>query len=245
MKATFFALLLVISCDRKAQITKDSFAVKVSGIEMDLSQVNEVVWWIGAKKKEEKVTQSVTFLVSMPKLKEEDLEYLMKEKRIDSWLVRVIQVKGSKSQDLGSLITPFVPAQHGRSSSTAASAHAAVKIFYAAAYASERMRAFKCPAFSHDKRITSMSVKGEDKPIDLTIGAAISYREKAQQVQLSPSAFNGGHSLQGEFHLAIAAYDSKRQVLLGDFIRLPRYLEIEREESVYVASCQGVHPETD
>lgn len=245
MKLLFIALVLSISCSRNAEVSKDSFGVRISNVKMDIAQLNEVTWWIGAKKKEEKVSQSITFMVDMPHLSKEDLKFLITKRNVDSWLVRVIQVKGSQSQDLGSLITPFVPKKHGRGSNMSPSSHAAIKIFYAAAYASERMRNFKCPAFSHDKRITSMSVKGDNDEVEIILTGAVSYKEKAQQVQLSPSSFNGGHTLQGQFHLAIAPYDSKRQMLLGEFKQIPRYVDIEREESVFVASCQGLHPETD
>lgn len=243
MKVLFFALVLFTSCTRHAELSKDTFGIKISSIQMDISQLNEITWWIGAKRKEEKVTQSVTFLVDMPKLKDDDLEYLSKDRDVDSWIVRVIQVKGSKSQDLGSFLIPFFPKQHGRSTNRTAATMAAVKIYYAAAFPSERMRGFSCPAFSHDKRISSMSIAGENKDFDITVSASKSYREKAQEVQLSPSSFNGGNSLQGEFHLEIAPYNAKKQTLLGEFRRIPKYIEVKSEDSVIVKSCQGVHPE--
>lgn len=243
MKALFFALLLVVSCSKEAEVSRDSFGIRVSAVTMDISQLDEIPWWIGAKRKEDKVTQSITFLIDMPKLKKKDLDYLLKERDVDSWLVRVVQVRGSKSQDLGSLLIPFVPRQHGRSSNTSASAHAAVKIYYAAAYASERMRKFKCPAFAHDKRVTKMQVSGDNDPFDIALGASFSYREKAQQVQLTPSSFNGGLSLTGQFYLEIAPYNTKKQSLMGSFKRIPRYVEILAEESVDVESCKGVHEE--
>lgn len=243
MKALFFTLILLASCTRHAELSKDSFGIRISGITMDISQLDEITWWIGAKKKETEVTQSITLLLDMPKVKEDDLNHLIKEREVDSWLVRVIQVKGSKSQDLGSLITPFFPRSHGRATHRSTAGLAAIKIYYAAAYASERLRNFKCPAFAHDKRIAAMSVEGDNSNFDIVVGTFKSYMEKAQEVQLTPSSFNGGNSLQGEFHFEIAPYNSKKQGLMGDFKRIPRYVEIKTEESVDVKSCKGVHPE--
>lgn len=244
MKALFFTLILFASCTQQAELSKDSFGIRISGVKMDISQLDEISWWIGAKKKEVEVTQSITFLLDMPKVKEDDLNHLLKGREIDSWLVRVIQIKGSKSQDLGSLLTPFFPRHHGRAHRSTAGL-AAIKIYYAAAYASERLRNFKCPAFAHDKRITGMSVEGDNRDFEINVGTFKSYMEKSQEVQLTPSSFNGGNSLQGEFHFEIAPYNSKKHGLMGDFKRIPRFVKIKTEQSIDVKSCKGVHPELD
>lgn len=210
---------------------------------MDISNLEETTWWIGAKRKEAEVTQSITFFLHLPKLKEDDLKYLVQQKEVDSWMVRVILVKGSKEQDLGSLTTPFFSRLHGARPHQSASGLVAIKIYYAAAYASERLRRFNCPAFAHDKRVNSMTVKGAKDPFDINVGSFKSYQDKPREASITPNSFNGGNSLQGEFHFEIAPYSAKKQGIIGDFKRIPRYVEVMSEESIDTKSCKGLHPE--
>jgi hypothetical protein len=243
MKALIVSIILLASCAKEAKISTDSFGLRVSDVHMDITQLNEIDWWIGAKRKEDKVTQSISFSIDMPLLPQKELDRLSNERQVDSWLVRVIQVKGSSGQDLGSFMTPFKYQKRSRSSNSGPNSSAAVKIYYAAAYASERLRSFKCPAFSHDKRIGSMAVKGKDASFEIAFGQSFPYQEKVQLVQMTPSSFNGGHTLTGQFHFEIAPYDSIGKRLMGTFKRIPRFVEVENEKFVNVPSCQGAHQE--
>ncbi len=243
MKASFLTLLLLFSCTKYATLTKD-VGVHVQNVEMDLTHLNEIEWNVG-KKKEHKISQSFVFIVELPKLKKEDLDYLVDQKGIDAWIIRVIQVHGSEKQDLGSFYTLFRPRKLTRGISTGAATSASVKIYYAASYASERFRNFKCPPFNHNRKLDDISIKGETAPFEMSLNAAISYPEKSQLIELTPSAFNGGHSLAGEFYLEIAAYDSKDKMIHSAFKRLPRYVAIGPEEQIDIQSCAGVHPEIE
>jgi hypothetical protein len=244
MKA-FLILLLCYSCTKYASVSKESVGIQIHPVKMDISHLNEIDWHIG-QKKEETVSQSVTFIVHMPKVKKEDLEYLTSQKGIDSWIVRLIVVRGSESQDLGSLYAKFNPRKVSRtSSSTSATSSVTLKVYYAAAYASERFRSFKCPAFGHNKRIKEASIKGENQEFEINIGQTFPYNEKSHLVELTPSAFNAGNSLVGDYFLEIAPYDSKNKMIHSSFKRIPMYVNIAQEESVSVRSCEGIHSEKE
>lgn len=242
MKAIFLSLLLFYSCDEHSKLVTNAVGLQVQGARMDISQVQEAEWKIG-KRKETEVSQGFSFILNMPKIKQEDLEYLIQTKGVDAWMIRVIQVKPSGSQDLGSLYTLFKPQHVSRGISSGAATSVGIKIYYAAAYASERFRSLQCPMFGHDKKIKEVEIQGEDSPFDIVLGQAISYKEKSQLVQLAPSSFNGGNELRGSFHLEIAAYDSKNKVIYGGFKRLPRYVEVTNETIEDVGSCNGVRVE--
>lgn len=244
MKA-FLILLLCYSCTKYANVTKESVGIQIHPVEMDISHLNEIVWNVGLKK-EQTVSQSVTFIVQMPKLRKEDLDYLTKHKGIDSWIVRLIAVRGSNSQDLGSLYAMFNPRRVSRtSSSTSATSSVTFKIYYAAAYASERFRTFKCPAFGHNKRIAEMSIKGPEEEVEINVGQAYPYNERSHLVELTPSSFNGGNSLAGNYYLEIAPYDSKNKLIHSGFKRIPKYISIDREDTIAVRSCDGIRSEND
>lgn len=239
-------LLLLFSCTKYASVTRDSVGTLVQDVEMEIYQLNDVDWFVG-KKKEHKITQSITFYVTMPKVSEDDLRFLTEQKAIDSWIVRLILVRAGKTQDLGSLYTLFQPISKGRRSTVPAgpATSVTVKIYYAAAYASERFRAFRCPAFRHDKRISSMSLSGENTPFEIAIQGGVPYLEKSQLIELTPSSFNGGHTLVGEYFLEIAPYSTKTKQIFSAFKRLPMSVQVKEEEAVTIASCAGEHPEIE
>lgn len=238
-------LILLASCTKHATVTRDSVGTLVQNVQMETYQLNEVEWFVG-KRKEAKVTQSVIFFVGMPKVKEDDLRYLIEQKGIDAWIVRLILVRAGKEQDLGSLYTLFQPVSKGRRGTVAGPASSVtIKLYYAAAYASERFRSFKCPAFNHNKRITNMSISGENDPFEISVQGGMPYHEKSQLIELTPSSFNGGHTLVGEYFLEIAPYSSKTKQIFSSFKRLPMSVHIKEEESISIDSCAGEHPEIE
>ncbi|MGE3610493.1 MAG: hypothetical protein AB7I27_12965 [Bacteriovoracaceae bacterium] len=246
MKAfIYLTLSLVFSCTRYSELSKDDVGLHLKKVQMELTHLKEIEWHVG-QRKEATVSQSITFIVDMPKVKEEDLEHLTQVKGVDAWLIRIIIHRGGEKQDLGSVYSPFkthkILRGHDRAGTPGS---VAIKIYYAAAYASERFRNFKCPAFNHRKKIDKMSIIGSNDLFDISINQNISYPEKAQMAELAPSSFNAGHSLIGEYHLEIAAYDSKKKTIYSPFIALPQYVEISHEEEEEVKSCEGIRPEIE
>ena len=243
MKALFLIVLLACSsCTKYSALSKDAMGLRLTDVGMDISHLNEIEWLVG-KHKEAAVSQSFVFMVDMPKVSEEDLAHLTSSRGINSWILRLIVQRGSDRQDLGSLYTRFKPQHLARGQGGGAPSNVTLKIFYAAAYPSERFRFFKCPAFDHNKRIKDMRISGEPKLFEITIDQMTAYPEKSQLVELSPSSFNGGNSLVGEYFVEIAPYDSDKKVIHGAFKRIPMFVEVLSEENVSVKSCAGVHEE--
>lgn len=245
MKALLFlTLLLLFSCTKYATFDKSAVGIQIQPVTMEISHLNEIEWNVGMKK-EETISQSFTFIVDLPRIKTEDLDYLTETKNIDAWILRLIVSRGSETQDLGSLYTLFRPRKISRGVPSGAPTSVTMKVFYAAAFASERFRMFKCPAFGHTKKISSMSITGDNEEFDITIGQAVPYNEKSQLVELTPSAFNGGNSLIGDYYVEIAAYDSKRKMIISPFKRIPMHINVSEEKIVRVKSCDGVHMELE
>jgi hypothetical protein len=217
--------------------------MRIEPVTMEVSRLNQIEWRVG-KNKEAKVGQSITFIVEMPKLRNSDMDFLIENKNVDSWIIRLVVRRGSKTQDLGSLYTLFRPRKASRTSQKGGPASTVTfKVFYAAAYASERFRAFDCPAFSHNKKIDSMEIVGTNQEFSLNVTHSFPYLEKSNPVELTPSAFNGGNSLEGKYYLEIAPYDSQRKMIHADFKRIPMSISVNSEESIRVQSCDGVHSE--
>lgn len=242
MKAFYLTILLACSCTKYSSLTKDAMGLKVSDVEMEISHLNEIDWLVG-KHKEAKVTQSLVFVVDMPKIKDDDLEYLQQTKDVDAWIIRLIVQRGSETQDLGSLYSLFKSKKISRGKGGGAPTSVSIKIYYAAGYPSERFRFFHCPAFEHNKRIKDMRILGTSDPFDISIDLAMSYPEKSHLIELSPSSFNGGNSLVGDYFIEIAPYNSEKKLIHGNFKRISKYIEISSEEKVPIKSCLGVHEE--
>lgn len=242
MKALFLTLLLSYSCTKYATFSKEAVGISIHPVKMEISHLNEIEWNIG-QRKEETVSQSVTFIIDLPKIRDRDLTYLNEQRGIDSWILRLIVVRGSESLDLGSLYALFKPRKMSRASSASSTSSVVMKVFYASAYASERFRSFKCPAFSHRKRIREMEIRGENEDFSLSVDQVTPYQEKSQLVELTPSAFNAGNSLVGEYFIEIAPYDSKKRLIHSSFKRIPMNISIVSENEVKVPSCEGIHPE--
>jgi hypothetical protein len=242
MKAIFLSLMLCFSCTKYASFKKDTVGLQIEPVEMEVYRLEEEEWKVGLKKGDS-ISQSFTFFVDLPRIQNSDLDYLTKERNIDGWILRIISLKGSGSQDLGSVYALFKPKRVSRGMNSGAPSNIRIKISYAAAFASERFRRFKCPAFGHSKKISSMKIAGDNEPFTINIGQAVSYNEKSLIVGLTPSAFNGGNSLAGNYYIEIAAYDSQKKMILSPFKRLSQYIQVESEDEIRVKSCDGIHPE--
>jgi hypothetical protein len=241
MRALFLSLLLVFSCTKYASFEKNAVGISLEPVSMEISHLNEIEWKVGPKKDE--LTQSITFIVDLPKLKTDDLHFLSDQKGIDSWLIRLIARQSSKDQDIGSMYVPFKPSYAGRGASIGSTSSVTLRLMYAAAFMSERFRQFKCPAFAHNKKVSSMKISGSNDDFSIQLTGGMNYNDKAQMVGLRPTDFNGGHSLVGDYYIEIAAYDSKKKIVLSNFKRLPMSVSIQSEEIISVEGCEGVHPE--
>ncbi len=243
MKLTLLitTLTFLVSCTKYAEVTKHSFSDKVDRVNMEITYLKETEWKVG-QKKEATVSQSISFLLDMPKVTDEDLAYLTSQHKVDAWIVRVIAVRDNKTQDLGSAYALFKPNKIGRGKNRTPES-ISIKIYYAASYASERFRSLKCPTFDHNRRITSMMIEGENKEFSINVGRAIPYGEKSQLVEFRPNSFNAGNTMKGNFYLEIAPYNSKEKVTQGGFVRIPMYVAIKEESLISIPSCDGLHPE--
>lgn len=241
----FLSLLLLYSCTKYAEFSKDTFGVNIHPVHMKLSRLSEVKWLVGRPKRTY-ISQSFTFMADLPNIKQDDLEFLQEKHDIDAWIIRLIVQRGSETLDLGSLYAPFQSRKLFRGNhKTGAPSNVSFKVYYSAAYASERFRSFSCPAFGHNLKIDSMSIKGDNEPFTISVTKSSPYPEKTQLVELSPSAFNGGNTLKGEYFVEIAPYNSKKKVILSNFKRIPQSIVISKEERIEIKSCTGVHPEKE
>jgi hypothetical protein len=242
MRRTWPLFLLLFSCTKYASFDRDAIGLEIKGIEMEITHLKDYPWRVG-QRREKVVSQSFSFIVDLPQLKAEDLDYLAKERGVDSWVVRIRAERRPTVQDLGSVYIPFEATRTARGIDQRMPGSVSFVIQYAAAYPSERFRMFKCPAFRHGKRISSMDVEGKNEEFSILLGQSYPYPEKMEAVELRPKAFNGGISLVGNYFIEIAPFNVKKKTTVGPFKRIPMYIGIESEEEISVPSCAGTRSE--
>ena len=243
MKVLLLSLLVMYSCSKNAKLSRETASAHLDGVVMKVSKLNEIKWPAGFRQ-EATVSQSITFIIDTPKVNQDDLDYLIEERGIDSWIIRVIAYKSGEKQDLGSLYSLFRPKKKSRTWTDAASS-VAIKIYYAAAFASEKWRLAKCPPLGHNRKITDLRIEDTGEPFSLSVGGGQQYNEKSQLIELTPSSFNGGMSLAGEYYFEIAPYNSQKKVIYAPFKRIPGKVVVASEVSVAVPSCNGVKTELE
>lgn len=241
MKVLILSFLVMYSCSKSAKLSRDTASAHLDGVVMKVTKLNEIKWPAGFRQ-EATVSQSITFMIDTPRVDQDDLDYLIDERDVDSWIIRVIAYKSGEKQDLGSLYSLFRPRKVSRTSTGSASS-VSIKIYYAAAYASEKWRNSKCPPLGHNKKIKELRIEDTGEPFALSIGGGQPYNEKSQLIELTPSSFNGGMSLAGEYYFEIAPYNSKKKVIHAQFRRIPGKVIVASEEGVAVPSCNGVRSE--
>lgn len=244
MRLAWLLLLLFFSCTKYASFERDAIGLEIKGVEMEVTHLKELPWRVG-QRREKVVSQSLSFIVDLPRLKPEDLDYLAKERGVDAWIVRIRSEKRTMTQDLGSVYVPFEATRTTRGIDQKMPASANFIIQYAAAYPSERFRMFKCPAFRHSKRLYSFDVEGKNEEFSIILGQSLPYPDKIDAVELRPKAFNGGLSLTGNYFIEIAPFNVKKKTTLGPFKRIPMYINIDSEEEISVSSCAGTRSEQD
>jgi hypothetical protein len=106
MKAFFLTFLITLSCTKYAQFSSEGVNTSLKNVEMPVSDLNEISWAVG-KWKDSKVTQSFTFIVSLPKLSHDDFEKIQNQTNMNAWILRLIVNQNNKSQDLGPLYVPL------------------------------------------------------------------------------------------------------------------------------------------
>lgn len=241
MKALIPTLLLLYSCSKEVVVTRDGVTTELKSAKMEISHLQELDWQVG-KRKEAKVSQAFSFIVDLPKLAKDDLDYLIQNKDIDSFIIRLIFQSASRTQDLGSVYVLFKPKLMTRSNHYMPGS-LSIKVSYAAAYASERFKKFECPAFEHSYKLKSFKINGENEEFDIEINQVTHYGEKNTGVSLSPSVFNGGNSLVGNYFIEIAPYNSSKKLIYSAFKRIPMSISVESEETVSIPTCIGIKSE--
>jgi hypothetical protein len=151
----FILILLTASCDKSMTLHKGEGNSYLKGGESKVYELKAIPWKVGTGNKK-LVSQGFSFRVSTPSIGPDDALYLYKKHGIDSWVFRLSKLGGG-DQTVGYAVVQFTTSKDRPEFFRVT--QASIQVLYASAYASERFRAFDCPAFNHRKLIVDPKIE--------------------------------------------------------------------------------------
>lgn len=237
-------LLGLAGCTKKAVLQRDGVGVRLSEVRWPAPTMTEGTWKVGRTYRN-MVSKSLNVVLTIPRLESDDVDYLQKTYQLDAWLIRVIQSNAQGARiELTTLYAPFMAQQKGRASNLPVKA-ISFSLTYAAWAISERFRRFQCPAFSHDRRLDSWEVVGDETLLEFPISMAGRFDEKLVMSELVPTSLNIGNSMVGDYYFEVALFSSSQKQIYSPFIRLPQLVRVASEKTATVDGCAGIHSEYD
>ncbi len=245
MKATWLILLLALGCRNESELIEQNGRLFLKNAEVEIDNLDETNWQVGRPKRRTSLSQNFVFTISLPYLSEEARATLYKKYSMDGWMIRLTHKYGPQEIVVGHVYAPMAGIKHHRQRDVEINQtkSIAIKISYAASYISERFRAFDCPAFGHNKKIEDLDLEGSNTPFDIEIKYPDSFFIKPEIAELTPSNFNAGNTLAGEYTFDIALYSLKNKAIGTSFIPLQQKIVIGIEKPKEVNGCAGVRPE--
>lgn len=245
MKAAWLLLLLVLSCRNESSLIEKNGRLFIQNAEVKIDNLSETNWQVGRPRRRTSLSQSIIFTISLPYLEESAKETLHKKYEMDGWVIKINHKYGSQETVMGHVYAPMAGVKHQRQREVEINQtkSIAIKISYAASYISERFRAFDCPAFLHNRKVTDYDIVGDDRPIDIEVKSPSGFYLKPEIAELTPSNFNAGESLIGDYTFEIALYSLKNRTIGTPFVPLPQAVRVGLEKRLEVNGCAGIRME--
>ncbi|OFZ25759.1 MAG: hypothetical protein A2381_03310 [Bdellovibrionales bacterium RIFOXYB1_FULL_37_110] len=241
MKKNFFpmlALVLMVSCKDYSTILVEKNGANITIVNAEIDSAQVIRWKVGSLFKYT-VSKGVLVKLELPQLRAEDIQTLMDNYEIDSWIVRVSKDFSGRRHVLGEIFMPLQSSALSRMSSNSAAFFA---VYYSAAAPSPRFENFQCPAFNHRKLIGDVDI--EDNGIGwqtLAVGhnEQGSRESQLQQFSLDPITLNGGSSLFGTYIVELATFSHRTRTQKSSYIEYPQKVVVSEENEVTVGGCEN------
>lgn len=242
-------LLLFSSCISATKVTKDKYKrFKIETKNLSVKSTKTIGWKMFDEKK---TTFHMGFQVhlNLPVISQSDLKDLYREKGMDSYLVRIIMQSRRYSATLGYLEVPlFRYTRTLRSKDITGKKYQKVnktyfQINYRAASLVPRTVNFVCPPLKHRYLIDEILVKDFSAKADEFFVVEPLHQEKLrlspQKFLASAVVFKGQPSLVGTYSFEVALYDSIKKNKLSNWVRVPEYVEILKENEKNILQCEN------
>lgn len=232
----FLVLLLLFSCTKHHKLHSKNGIFYFKDIKNSLSNLKEIDWNVG-KQRKENVSKGFRFSIGLPSISEKAQKTLGRKYGIDSWVFRISRLKRGATQSLGYLYFNHKNINRTTQSFTAS-------IYYTSAAVSKRFRLFHCPAFSHRKKITKLSIDSlKDESLDIYVRPLERVAAAVTHMRFAPMILNGGLSMEGGYFVEYALYNSKSKQLYSKWKKVDGFIQVKKERSISIPSCIGIKEE--
>jgi hypothetical protein len=243
MKRTFlFVVVLLLSCEKKSELRLTKNGIFISPVNFKIDYYKIIDWKVGPLKRQ-RVSKGVELKVKLPQLKNDDLKALGEKKSFDSWLLRITRKSSRRKETLGYLKIPLHHKKktNQRSQGFAGQTRAVFpRVYYVDAALSTRLEKKPCPGLGHSLEITKIHIDKDDNHelINPSLANEKKVNARVEIFKPFPSNFNGGKSLNGQYWVQLALYNSKTKQVLSNFVRASNDLIISRESYKAIKGCQ-------
>ncbi|GAB4019660.1 MAG: hypothetical protein Fur0010_21880 [Bdellovibrio sp.] len=236
------ASLLFFGCEKKSEYSVKDGIVTILPTNVGAESAEVIPWTVGILGKV-KVAKGINIKVAFPQLEKEAIEDLVKNRGVNSWLIRVRRRHFGRSEILGFLYVPIaLPGANDSSVRVKQTKGGFFSVYYAAAALSSRFEKFDCPAFDHNLWIDDIEVYN-DKSAGNMIATSPSEMEiisaKVEAFSYSPITLNGGKSLTGEYVIDLALYNHQSKRKVSNYLELDQKIKVSTELPVHIEGCAG------
>ncbi len=236
-------LILIYSCTEYASVRKTDSGMYVTPTQLKIVNHKDEVWRVGPLRRQT-VSKGFRLDVTFPVFDREDLDDLIMKYGVNAWLIKIRRRSYYVNTVLGYIYIPLVvPGTQEKSKYRRHQIkQGAISVYYAAAALSKRFENFSCPAFEHNKYLDKVDLEERSFNIDsFYVGRQTDeYVEaRVEKFSYSGNILNGGQSLEGEYSIQVAMYNSQSKRRKSNFVELKDLFTITREKSEQISGCEG------
>lgn len=238
-------ILFLFSCTPHTSLMMDKEKIvgfSELGSKIDSIQISE--WHVGDHHAKE-LHKGFILHVRLPKIKVEDLKKVLRETKVDSWLIKLVKKSRGEEKELILLQVPYVGSffRPGELKFETPE-YAYINVYYTPAAVSSRVANLKCPIMNHRKLIDDYEIVKEEQNKNLIIGYNELLSSTPVRNHILPETVDGGASLIGQYEVYIALYNEKDKIRYSDFLKIGNTLNILKEKEEEVRECDGFVPPT-
>tara|TARA_R110000868_G_scaffold378945_1_gene644594 strand:- start:5021 stop:5821 length:801 start_codon:yes stop_codon:yes gene_type:complete len=243
LTSLFTLLILLTSCRDYAEVDVDGQGASVAWKSGGATSVSVTPWRVGPYRKQ-MLSMGARVKVEFPALKEEDIEMLGEKFDVDSWLVS-IQVSGlGRRQRLASYYMPLFK-RSGRSGVMGVSSAEMgyLDLYYAAASISTRLRNLECPGLEHRRVLGNAEIREVATGNPMIVVSKMqeySFQNKVERLDFQRNIINLGESVEGEYQVSFALYNSKKNRVLSNDAIAPQVIVLSGEKNERIRGCENL-----
>tara|TARA_R110002072_G_scaffold1989_5_gene16659 strand:+ start:119375 stop:120118 length:744 start_codon:yes stop_codon:yes gene_type:complete len=224
--------LLTQSCQKTHEVIRYDRKAKLKPQQLEVNKVSPVPWNMGKDGKFE-ITKGFQVKLEIPKISKADIEYLISEFKIDSYLLSIKRVVQGVKVPIGSMTIPFT--------SMAKLKDIYFYIFHYAAAIRKSHTDYICPPYNLSFKSKSFEIK-EMKSLKKELDVSTLYEKKASG-DILPFKFNNqifvaGKRVSGDYHFELNFFNSMQRQIKSSTFEYDQIVRVSNESKVSIPGCE-------